>query len=213
MYTYVCASRAPAGVIRTREPLDREALAEHWLLVCAEDLSPVRPLSSCVYVLVELLDRPDCAPLLAFPQYHVWVRAGPLPRVHLLLALAPQTVDLDEPNATLYTTRLTDAGAFDLREKAYTLALEAPASLAKLVDRFESAPLIRDGEQTLFEQTFDETGAGGVQLENSYEFGSVYRIVRGNERGLFELATRSGACLFHIHNHIRHPRSSLTSSL
>ena len=184
-----CVCVCAAGVIRTREPLDREALAEHWLLVCAEDLSPVRPLHSCVYVLVELLDRADCAPLLAYPQFHVWVHAAPLPRVHLLLALAAQTVDLDEPSAASYAARLADAGAFDLREKAYTLALETPATLAKLVERFETAPLLSDAEQTLYAPGAD------VQLENSYEFGFEFRIVRGNERGLFELATRSGAPL------------------
>ena len=190
-----------AGVILTREPLDREALAEHWLLVCAEDLAPVRPLYACVYALVELLDRPDCAPLLAFPQYHVRVhlRAGageaPLPRVHLLLALAPQTVDLDEPSDAMYAARLADAGAFDLREKAYTLALETPALLARLVDRFEapSSLLRNNAEQTLYAPGGNADADADVQLESSYEFGFEFRIVRGNERGLFELATRSGA--------------------
>ena len=195
----LCVCVCAAGVIRTREPLDREALAEHWLLVCAEDLSPVRPLHSCVYALVELLDRADCAPLLAFPQFHVWVRAAPLPRVNLLLALAPQTVDLDEPSAATHAARLADAGAFDLREKAYTLALETPALLARLVDRYESPSLLlpNDAEQTLYAPGAD----GHVQLENSYEFGFEFRIVRGNERGLFELATRSGALCLQIYTY------------
>ena len=105
--------------------------AEFWLLLCASDLAPVNPLSTCMYVDVHVLDLPDCTPMTAYPMYQMKLKEanvfqpkentvgrtkGQWPLRNILHTFSLHTFDLDlfgfpyETRASKGTTTGRDPG-------------------------------------------------------------------------------------------------------
>ncbi len=104
------------GSIRTLAPLDREAKSHYWLTVHAQDQGAV-PLSSKLYVYVEVLDVNDNVPLTVEPIYFASVEENSSPFTEV---------------ATLQAHDGDDAGNTEKTEVSYEIVSGNPQSLFRI---------------------------------------------------------------------------------
>lgn len=94
-----------AGVIRTADTLDREAVPHYWLTVYATDLGTI-PLVSWTEVFIEVLDVNDNPPEFSQPVYFASVHEN-VPKDKSVLKVA--ATDLDKSSEGKVTFQILDS--------------------------------------------------------------------------------------------------------
>lgn len=108
-------------MIRTSEPLDREAVPHYWLSVFATDLG-TEPLVSWTHVFLEVLDVNDNAPELSQPIYFAAVQEN-VDKVKSVIQVSATDVDASSDGQLSFQMLESHRTFFDIDPKTGKNAL------------------------------------------------------------------------------------------